>query len=111
MYKRQLRGGGGSNADALAYVNAVRARSGAAAITSGDLDLDFILDERARELNLEGHRRSDLIRFGKFTGGNYVWPWKGNTADGASIPDHYNLYPLPLTALSANPNLTQNQGF
>ena len=106
-----LRGGGGSNADALAYVNAVRARSGAAAITSGDLDLDFILDERARELNLEGHRRSDLIRFGKFTGSSYVWPWKGNTANGASIPNHYNLYPLPLTALSANPNLTQNQGF
>lgn len=106
-----LRGGGGSATDALYYVNQVRNRSHAALIGAGDLTLDFILDERARELNLEGHRRSDLIRFGKFTGGSYLWPWKGNTQNGAAIPSTYNLFPIPLTALQANPNLTQNPGY
>ena len=106
-----LRGGGGSATLALEYVNDVRGRSHANLITAGDLTLDFILDERARELNLEGHRRTDLIRFGKFTGGSYLWPWKGNTLNGASIPSTYNLFPIPLTALQANPNLTQNPGY
>jgi hypothetical protein len=106
-----LRGGGGSATDALYYVNQVRNRSHAALIGAGDLTLDFILDERARELNLEGHRRSDLIRFGKFTGGSYLWPWKGNTQNGTAIPSTYNLFPIPLTALQANPNLTQNPGY
>jgi len=106
-----LRGGGGSNSLALQYVNAVRTRSSASSINPVDLTLDFILDERARELNFEGHRRSDLIRFGKFTGGSYLWPWKGNNKDGAAIPSHYNLFPIPLAALGANPNLTQNPGY
>ncbi|MCO6147195.1 RagB/SusD family nutrient uptake outer membrane protein [Flavobacterium sp. NRK1] len=107
-----LRGAaGGSASQALDYVNAVRNRSHAGAITSGELNLDFLLDERARELNLEGHRRTDLIRFGKFTGGSYIWPWKGNTAEGTSIPDTYKVFPIPQTALQANPNLTQNTGY
>jgi len=106
-----LRGGGGSNALALEYVNDVRARSHAAPITSADLTLDFILDERGRELNFEGHRRTDLIRFGKFTGGSYLWPWKGGVKDGTSIPSSYNLFPIPLKAMLANPNLTQNPGY
>jgi starch-binding outer membrane protein, SusD/RagB family len=96
---------------ALQYVNAVRTRSHAAAITSTDLNLNYILDERARELNLEGHRRTDLIRFGKFTGGTYLWPWKGGVKDGTSIPATYNIFPIPLTALNANPNLKQNPGY
>ena len=107
-----LRGAsGGTMAEALQFVNAVRTRSNASTISESDLTLDFIIDERARELNLEGHRRSDLIRFGKFTGGDYVWPWKGNTVNGTSIPDNYKLFPIPLQALEANPNLQQNTGY
>jgi hypothetical protein len=106
-----LRGGGGSTSAALEYVNAVRTRSNAAPISLGELTLDFILDERGRELNFEGHRRTDLIRFGKFTGGSYLWPWKGGVKDGTSIPDHYKLFPIPLKAIQANPKLTQNPGY
>lgn len=103
--------GGGSESQALTYVNDIRLRSNATAITAGEMTLDFIIDERARELNLEGHRRTDLIRFGKFTGGSYLWPWKGGVATGTSIPDTYKLFPIPLTALQGNPNLTQNPGY
>ena len=106
-----LRGGGGSTNDALFYVNAIRARSKASLINAGDLTLNFLLDERARELNFEGHRRTDLIRFGKFSGGSYLWPWKGGVKDGTSISDDYKLFPIPLKAIQANSNLTQNPGY
>ncbi len=107
-----LRGASGGNMQtALGYVNDVRTRSNATAISQSDLTLDFIIDERARELNFEGHRRSDLIRFGMFTGGSYLWPWKGGIQAGAAIPDTYKLFPIPGSALQANPNLTQNPGF
>ncbi|WP_297333573.1 RagB/SusD family nutrient uptake outer membrane protein [Flavobacterium sp.] len=106
-----LRNGGGSQGEALNYVNAIRNRANAGAITAGELTLDFILDERARELNLEGHRRTDLIRFGRFTGGTYLWPWKGNSFTGSSIPSTYNVFPIPASALQSNPNLTQNPGY
>jgi hypothetical protein len=99
----------GNNAQALKYVNDVRTRSKATPFTS--ITLDDILDERGRELNLEGQRRTDLIRFGKFTGGSYLWPWKGGVKDGAAIPATYNLFPIPLAGLQANPNLTQNPGY
>ena len=107
-----LRGATGGNAtQALDYVNEVRNRSKAASINSTELTLNFLLDERARELNLEGHRRTDLIRFGKFTGGSYLWPWKGGVKDGTAIPDTYKLFPIPLSAIQANPNLKQNPGY
>ena len=102
---------GASMTDAVTYVNLVRTRSNASTISLGQLTLDFILDERARELNFEGHRRTDLIRFGKFTGGSYLWPWKGNTVNGTSIPSTYNLFPIPEQALQANLNLQQNPGY
>lgn len=102
---------GASMSDAVTYVNRVRSRANATAITQAQINLDFILDERARELNLEGHRRTDLIRFGKFTGGAYLWPWKGNAVNGVAIPETYNLFPIPEQALQANLNLQQNPGY
>ncbi|WP_457611550.1 RagB/SusD family nutrient uptake outer membrane protein [Lutibacter sp.] len=105
-----LRGGGGSEATAVSYMNELRARAGNfGKVTS--INLDFILNERARELFWEGHRRTDLIRFGKFTDGDYVWPWKGGVAEGTSTPSYLNLLPIPATDLNANPNLTQNAGY
>lgn len=110
------RGGGGSAGQAVAYINELRER--AYGDTSGnigeaDLTLDFILDERARELWWEGHRRTDLIRFGVFTGGEKLWSWKWGVQSGAAAPDHLNLYPIPASEILANPNLQdkQNPGY
>ena len=109
-----LRGAPGSAAQAVTYINALRERAygdQSGNITAGDLDLDFVLDERARELYWEGHRRMDLIRFGVFTGGSYLWQWKGGVQGGQSVEDFRSLYPLPAAELSANPNLEQNTGY
>ena len=108
----QLRGATGvTTTDALGYVNSLRTRANGQTIAAGNLTLDFILDERLRELHWEAHRRQDLIRFGKFTGGSYNWAWKGNGVTGIAIPAFYNLYPLPAESIAANPNLTQNTGY
>lgn len=108
-----LRGGGGSRATALGYVNALRQRaygSAAGNITDAQLTTDFILDERARELLWEGHRRTDLIRYGKFTSAG-IWQWKGGVQPGKATEAFRNLYPLPASELLANPNLKQNTGY
>jgi hypothetical protein len=110
-----LRGGNtGDAATALGYVNALRQRAYGNTngnITAGQLTLDFILDERARELYWEGHRRTDLIRFGKFTGNAYLWPWKGKAAEGTTTESFRDLYPIPSNDLGANPTLKQNPGY
>lgn len=110
-----LRGAaGGTAAEALNYVNALRTRAygnTSGNITQAQLTLDWLLDERARELNWEAHRRQDLIRFGKYTGANYVWPWKGGVPAGRAVDDYRKLYPIPATDLAANPNLDQNPGY
>lgn len=108
-----LRGGGGTRAQALEYVNRLRERAYGDAsgnITDAELTLDFLLDERARELLWEGHRRQDLIRYNRFTQ-NGVWSWKGGTRVGRTTDAFRNLYPLPATELLANPNLKQNTGY
>lgn len=113
MYaEAHLRGGGGMMSNALTYVNALRTRANnPETITAGMLTLDFILDERSRELHWEAHRRQDLIRYGRFTGGNYNWVWKGNGSNGIALPSHFNVYPIPNSNLATNPNLMQNTGY
>jgi hypothetical protein len=109
-----LRNGGGTRAQALAYVNELRQRAYGDAsgnIADAQLTLPFILAERARELYMEGHRRTDLVRFGLFTGGDYLWAWKGGTANGSPTAAHLALYPIPASDLLANPNLEQNPGY
>ncbi|SNR62834.1 RagB/SusD family nutrient uptake outer membrane protein [Lutibacter flavus] len=107
-----VRGGsGGTMNEAVDYVNALRNRANSATITSNDLTLNFLIDERSRELHWEGHRRQDLIRFGLFTGGNYNWAWKGGSPNGIALSSHLDIYPMPANNMAANPNLTQNPGY
>ncbi len=110
-----LRGGsGGDRGTALQYVNALRQRAygnTSGNITDTQLTLDFILDERGRELNWEAVRRTDLIRFGKYTGSNYLWPWKGNVEAGREVESFRTLFPIPSSDITANPNLKQNPGY
>lgn len=106
-----VRGAGGNLATATTYVNTLRTRANGSAVTQGNLNLNFILDERARELHWEGHRRTDLIRFGKFSGGSYLWPWKGNVAGGSPTQSYRDLFPIPATALASNSKLQQNPGY
>lgn len=88
-------------ASALTIVNAIRADRGATPL--GSLTLDNLLDERARELYMEGWRREDLIRFGKFLGPRQLKPEESDPK--------YLLFPIPNQQIAANPNLTQNPGY
>lgn len=110
-----LRGGtGGDAATALTYMNLIRTRAygnTSGNISAGQLNLQYILDERGRELYWEGHRRTDLIRYGLLTTGTYLWPWKGGVSSGTAVDNKYNLFPIPASNIVANPNLTQNAGY
>lgn len=110
-----LRGGsGGNQATAVDYINKLRERAygnTSGDITASQLTLPFILNERGRELYWEATRRTDLIRFGEFTGSKYIWSWKGGVQNGTSTDSHLRLYPIPSSDLTANPNLTQNPGY
>lgn len=111
-----LRGGtGGDLGTALGYVNAIRERAysgNSGNISSGQLTLDFILDERARELMWECHRRTDLVRYGRFSNSpDYLWPWKGGEKVGIPVNARYDIFPIPSADIGANPNLKQNPGY
>jgi hypothetical protein len=104
----------GSVPEAVDAINKVVERAygnGSHNYTSVTLKRDDILDERAREFYWEGKRRTDLIRFGKFTPGVYVWPWKGGVASGTGVESFRNLYPIPSPEINSNPNLKQNPGY
>ena len=101
--------GKADKAKGLASLNAVRERAGISTLTS--YTTQDVLDERSRELMWEGHRRTDLVRFGQFTTADYVWEYKGSVKDGAAVADHRNLFPLPPADVNANSNLKQNAGY
>ncbi|MDD5185843.1 MAG: RagB/SusD family nutrient uptake outer membrane protein [Paludibacter sp.] len=114
-----LRGGtGGDLTTALSYINQLRGRAYAnnpastlGNITQTNLTLDFILNERARELYWEAQRRTDLVRYDRLTTADYLWAWKGGALAGKSVDSKYNLFPIPTSDLLANPNLTQINNF
>lgn len=109
------RGGNGNMTTALGYVNDLRERAfgdNSHNVTEADLTKDgciFFLDERARELYWECSRRTDLIRFSRFTTAEYLWEFKGGSSDGTSVDSKFNYYPIPSAELTANPNLKNEE--
>ncbi len=94
---------------AINDINILRSRANAKALTS--LSETVLLDEWSREFYMEGRRRSDLVRFGSFTGKKYVWDWKGGVANGQAVDSHYNVYAIPLDDINNNKNMSQNTGY
>lgn len=107
------RGGtGGSETTALTYFNKLRERG--YGNTNGNVTSitpDDVLNERQRELYWEGFRRTDLVRFNRFTSASYLWPWKAGVAGGAGADSHYNIFPIPSAEIISNTNLVQNPGY
>jgi len=104
----------GDDASAVNDINVVRTRAYGDAsgnITTAQLTDQFLLNERGREFYYEAQRRTDLVRFGKFTDGSYNWQWKGGTFAGVNTDKHLNLFPIPGDEVSANPNIHQNPGY
>ena len=102
--------GGQATGEAADAINAIRSR--AHATTKNRWTLDEICDEWSREFYFEGRRRMDLVRFGRFGGNNnYYWQWKGGVYNGTNFAATKNLFAIPNTDLTVNPNLVQNPGY
>ncbi|WP_423818596.1 RagB/SusD family nutrient uptake outer membrane protein [Salinimicrobium sp. TIG7-5_MAKvit] len=100
-------------AQAVDYINELRERAygeGNGLITASAINNNFLINERGRELYWEAHRRTDLIRFNRFTE-NGVWAWKGDVPQGTTTAAYRNLFPIPASDLGVNTNLTQNPGY
>ncbi len=115
MYAEAIRrgGSGGDINEAVTLINTLRERAygdTSGNVTESDVDLDFILDERVRELYWEGTRRIDLIRYNQYSE-NGVWPWKGGVKEGTPTGKFRDYFPIPASDLLANPNLIQNDGY
>ncbi len=99
----------GDNGAATNALNQLRKRAGLSPLKNADIETVF--NERSRELYWECHRRTDLIRFGKFTTINYFWEYKGNQESATALSPDLRLYPIPNNVILANDNLTQNPGY
>lgn len=109
-----IRNAGVANAQSLDYINQILTRAygnTSGNIALGDLTLDFIMNERGRELYWEAQRRTDLIRFGQFSNGTYVWDWKGGVMNGRPTDAYLNVFPIPSADKAVNKNLIQNTGY
>ncbi len=96
--------------DAKADINELRSRANCTRMVETVTEQELI-DEWSREFYMEGRRRSDLIRFGMFTTDKYVWDWKGGTMNGTPVASHYNVFPIPVSDLNNNPNMSQNPNY
>ena len=94
---------------ALPKLQELGSRAGVQAPTS--ITTDFLLEERARELMWEGHPRTDLIRYGKFTSSSFLWTYKGGSFSGQGFDDYMKIFAIPASELAANPELHQNPGY
>jgi hypothetical protein len=90
----------GNTAAAAPFLNQVRERAGLSDIAAPTLQ--NIYDERGFELNMEGHRRQDMIRFG-----TYLTP-HGFVSAGSA---YMELFPIPSAEITTNPLLKQNPGY
>ncbi len=107
----RIDGGTTTDATALSYINKLRTRAGVSE-KQVSFTTDYVLEERAREFMWEGQRRTDLIRYGKFTSASFAWPYKGGIENGAiSIPEFRTVFPIIQSDISSNPNLVQNSGY
>jgi len=99
--------GKGDNVNAANDINMVRNRSQAPEVAPEDVDIDYILDERARELAFEENRMQTLCRLGKLVERNRLY----NTLN--DLYDHQNLWPIPYSEIQKNTEaeLTQNPGY
>jgi hypothetical protein len=94
---------------ALPKLQELSNRAGVSAPSS--VTADYLLEERARELMWEGHRRTDLIRYGKFTTPSFLWTYKGGTFTGQGFDDYMKIFAIPSSELASNPELHQNPGY
>ncbi|WP_273277580.1 RagB/SusD family nutrient uptake outer membrane protein [Maribacter polysiphoniae] len=100
----------GNNDLAAKYLNDLRRRSNASEIDASDVTLDFILQERSRELVTEEYRRHTLVRTGKF----YEWAIKYNPRlDAGSVNEYNDLLPIPQGIIDSNTGavMEQNPGY
>ena len=93
--------------DGLADILEVQGRANRD-LKASSVDEQTLIDEWCREFYMEGRRRSDLVRFGLFTGSKYLWSFKGGSENGQGIPTKCNIYPIPGDEIKNNPNMTQN---
>ena len=97
----------GPTQEVIDLINQVRNRCNATPLVLSDYNKeslrDFLCDERGRELYCEGHRRTDLIRFGKLI--------EKVKEKGYNAQDYMTLFPIPQSAINENPNLKQNPGY
>lgn len=97
--------------DASAQLAELASRAGVTPATQADVKQEWLVAERARELMWEGHRRTDLIRYGLFTSKDFLWVFKGGEPKGKALGDHMNLFAIPKTEREGNPDLNQNPGY
>lgn len=97
-------------------INELHKRANAKPCTADQMNLDYILDERLRELTCEEKRRLTLSRVGKLAERIKKYnPYfsAAYSADNKDYDAHFDLLPIPLSAIQANKDakLEQNPGY